>query len=110
MISLKTLIVEGRYDSLVTKLSNTLLKIIKDSYAATKDINGYEYQGSFKDFRFQQQVLYVSFDGTEYTGNFNNSLWNGDKKMERLTMESPRMKSIMDTENTWLKRIVKVNI
>jgi hypothetical protein len=40
MISLKTLIVEGRYDSLVTKLSNKLLGIVKDSYAATKDPNG----------------------------------------------------------------------
>lgn len=44
MISLKTLIVEGRYDSLVTKLSNKLLGIVKDSYAATKDPNG-EFAG-----------------------------------------------------------------
>jgi hypothetical protein len=40
MISLKTLIVEGRYDSLVTKLSNKLLAIIKDSWAATQDSEG----------------------------------------------------------------------
>ena len=40
MISLKTLIIEGRYDSLVTKLSNKLLAIIKDSWAATQDSEG----------------------------------------------------------------------
>lgn len=41
MISLKKLIVEGRYDSLVTKLSNTLLKIIKDSYQSKNDPEGF---------------------------------------------------------------------
>lgn len=40
MIHLKTLIVEGRYDSLVTKLSSKLLGIIKDSYAAVSDSQG----------------------------------------------------------------------
>jgi hypothetical protein len=40
MISLKTLIIEGRYDSLVTKLSNKLLGIVKDSFAATQDPQG----------------------------------------------------------------------
>lgn len=41
MISLKKLIVEGRYDGLVTKLSNTLLRVIKDSYAAKDDPEGF---------------------------------------------------------------------
>jgi hypothetical protein len=40
MISLKHLILEGRYDSLVTKLSNTLLAIIKDSYTSTQTASG----------------------------------------------------------------------
>jgi hypothetical protein len=40
MISLKALIVEGRYDSLVTSLSNKLLGIVKDSYACVKDPQG----------------------------------------------------------------------
>jgi len=40
MISLKHLFLEGRYDSLVTKLSNTLLAIIKDSYASTQTASG----------------------------------------------------------------------
>ena len=41
MISLKKLIVEGRYDSLVTKLSKTLLQVIKDSFAAKDDPDGF---------------------------------------------------------------------
>jgi hypothetical protein len=41
MISLKKLIVEGRYDSLVTALSRKLLQVIKDSYACTKDPEGF---------------------------------------------------------------------
>jgi hypothetical protein len=40
MISMKSLIIEGRYDSLITTLSNKLLQIIKDSYAATTDPDG----------------------------------------------------------------------
>ena len=41
MISLKKIIVEGRYDSLVTKLSNTLLRVIKDSYQSKNDPEGF---------------------------------------------------------------------
>jgi len=37
---MKRLILEGRYDSLVTKLSNTLLAIIKDSYSSTQTASG----------------------------------------------------------------------
>lgn len=37
---MKTLITEGRYDALVTSLSRTLLSVVKDSFAATKDPNG----------------------------------------------------------------------
>jgi hypothetical protein len=40
MISLKNIIVEGRYDSLVTRLSNVLLQTIKDSYSATQSADG----------------------------------------------------------------------
>jgi hypothetical protein len=40
MISLKTLIIEGRYDSIVTELSRKLLKVVKDSFSATQDPNG----------------------------------------------------------------------
>lgn len=41
MISLKKLIVEGRYDGLVTKLSKTLLQVIKDSFASKDDPEGF---------------------------------------------------------------------
>jgi len=37
---MKTLIIEGRYDSLVTKLSNKLLSIVKDSYSSTQSEDG----------------------------------------------------------------------
>lgn len=40
MISMKALIVEGRYDSLVTSLSRTLLGVIKSSHAAVTDPRG----------------------------------------------------------------------
>lgn len=41
MISMKSLIIEGRYDSLVTQLSKRLLQVVKDSYACTKDPKGF---------------------------------------------------------------------
>lgn len=37
---MKELIVEGRYDSLVTKLSNTLLGVVKDSYSCVESEDG----------------------------------------------------------------------
>lgn len=40
MISMKSLIIEGRYDSLVTQLSNRLLQVVKDSHNCTKDPKG----------------------------------------------------------------------
>jgi hypothetical protein len=40
MISMKRLILEGRYDSLVTQLSNKLLQIVKDSYSSTQTASG----------------------------------------------------------------------
>lgn len=41
---MKTLIIEGRYDALVTQLSNKLLKIVKDSYSAVSNSKG-EFAG-----------------------------------------------------------------
>jgi hypothetical protein len=40
MISLKKIIVEGRYDSLVTGLSRKLLEVTKQSYSAVKNPDG----------------------------------------------------------------------
>ena len=37
---MKALFVEGRYDSLVTKLSNKLLNIVKDSYSCVESEDG----------------------------------------------------------------------
>jgi hypothetical protein len=34
---MKSLIIEGRYDGLVTQLSNKLLSIVKSSYSAVTD-------------------------------------------------------------------------
>jgi len=51
MISMKTLIVEGRYDALVTKLSRELLAIVKLSHIAVNDPRG-QFAGKqiyFKD-------------------------------------------------------------
>lgn len=44
MISLKKILVEGRYDSLVTKLSSECIKLVKDSYSAVSDSAG-EFAG-----------------------------------------------------------------
>ena len=40
MISMKSLIIEGRYDQLVSSLSNKLLSVIKDSYSSVTDPEG----------------------------------------------------------------------
>ncbi len=61
MVSLKTLIVEGRYDSLVTKLSNKLLSVIKDSYAATKDPEG-RFAGEKIYFKRDEEVPFIDDD------------------------------------------------
>jgi len=55
MISLKHLFLEGRYDSLVTTLSNKLLGIIKDSYSAASNPAG--KFGSVKIFYKQDETV-----------------------------------------------------
>jgi len=52
---MKQLFLEGRYDSLVTTLSNKLLGIIKDSYAAASDPAG--RYGSVKIFYKQGETV-----------------------------------------------------
>ena len=51
---MKKLIVEGRYDSLVTSLSNKLLGIVKDSWKSTQDPGG----------KFSGQKIYFKSDET----------------------------------------------
>jgi hypothetical protein len=65
MISLKTLIVEGRYDSLVTKLSNKLLSLIKDSYVATKDPEG-RFAGEKIYYKQDEEVPLITDDEKQH--------------------------------------------
>lgn len=58
---MKKLIFEGRYDSLVTKLSNTLLAIIKDSYSAVTDPNG-KFSGQKIYFKQNETVPNIDDD------------------------------------------------
>lgn len=60
MISMKTLIVEGRYDSLVTELSRDLLRVVKDSYSAVAHEKG----------RFAGKRIY--FDSAENVPNIDS--------------------------------------
>lgn len=63
MISLKTLVLEGRYDSLVRQLSNQLLAVIKDSYAAVSNEAG-EFAG--KKIYFKQGESVPEIQGNDY--------------------------------------------
>jgi hypothetical protein len=68
MISMKTLIIEGRYDSLVTKLSNKLLKVVKDSYAAVSNDRG-EFAGRqiyFKNNTTVPDIIDDAYDGVYF--------------------------------------------
>jgi len=57
---MKALLIEGRYDSLVTALSNKLLGIIKDSWKSTQDAEG----------KFSGQKIY--FKSGETVPNIDN--------------------------------------
>lgn len=58
---MKALLVEGRYDSLVTSLSSKLLAILKDSFAATQDPNG-EFSGQKIYFKQGETVPNIDDD------------------------------------------------
>ena len=64
MISMKALIVEGRYDSLVTRLSRELLQVVKDSYSATKDPNGM-FAGQHIFFKKGEEVPDINDDAVQ---------------------------------------------
>jgi len=75
MISLKSLIIEGRYDSLVTTLSRQLLSVIKDSYSAVSNPAG-EFAGqkiyftnsdTVPDINNDAQIKHVYFQEVENT-------------------------------------------
>jgi hypothetical protein len=61
---MKSLIIEGRYDSLVTQLSNKLLSIIKDSYSAIKDPNGM-FAGQKIYFKQSESVTNIDDDSQQ---------------------------------------------
>ena len=61
MVSLKSLIVEGRYDSLVTALSRQLLSVVKDSYSAVTDPDG-KFSGQKIHFTSDEPVPNIDDD------------------------------------------------
>jgi hypothetical protein len=61
MISLKKIIVEGRYDSLVTELSRKLLQVIKDSYSSVSNPKG-EFSGQKLYFSKGEHVPSIDND------------------------------------------------
>ena len=61
---MKSLIIEGRYDSLVTQLSNKLLSIVKSSYAAVKDPNGM-FAGQKIYFKQGETLLNIDDDAVQ---------------------------------------------
>ena len=61
---MKQLIIEGRYDSLVTKLSNQLLSVIKSSYSSVSDPKGrFGKQKTY--FRKGEQIIPIESDKYE---------------------------------------------
>ena len=64
MVSMKSLIVEGRYDSLVTQLSNKLLGVVKSSYAAVTDPNGM-FAGQKIYYKQGETVLNIDDDAVQ---------------------------------------------
>ena len=65
MISLKHLIIEGRYDSIVTALSREMLNTIKSSYASTKTEDG-KFAGTKIYFRKGEQAPVIHGDDFDH--------------------------------------------
>ena len=65
MISLKRLIIEGRYDSIVTALSREMLNAIKSSFESTKTKNG-KFAGTKIYFRKGEQVPTIHGDDFDH--------------------------------------------
>jgi len=61
MISMKMLIIEGRYDSLVTELSRELLQVVKDSWSAVAHEKG-EFSGQKIYFKKGETVPNIDDD------------------------------------------------
>ena len=61
MISLKKIIVEGRYDSIVTELSRKLLTVIKDSFSSITNPKG-EFSGQKIYFAKSESIPNIDDD------------------------------------------------
>lgn len=61
MISLSKLLVEGRYDALVTTLARQLLAVVKDSYSSTQSANG-EFAGQQVYFKKSEAIPNIDDD------------------------------------------------
>ena len=77
---MKALLIEGRYDSLVTKLSNKLLAIIKDSWAATHDAAG-QFAGEKIYFK-QGETVPEILDDDQYRHIYFEEIENTDIPIE----------------------------
>jgi len=77
---MKALLIEGRYDSLVTKLSNKLLAIIKDSWAATQDAAG-QFAGEKIYFK-QGETVPEILDDDQYRHIYFEEIENADIPIE----------------------------
>ena len=75
MISLKGLVLEGRYDSLVRQLSNRLLAVIKDSHVASTNDNG-EFAG--KKIFFKSGETAPTIHGDDYYDIYFEEVENPD--------------------------------
>lgn len=64
MISMQVLLIEGRYDSLVTALSREILTLIKSSYAATRQPDG-KFAGTKIYFRKTDSVPEILDDAAQ---------------------------------------------
>lgn len=79
MISIKKILLEGRYDSIVTGLSNRILKIFKDSYSSVTNPDG-KFAG--------QQIYYKSkSDAPAINGNDFEDIWFDEVENETIPLE-----------------------
>jgi hypothetical protein len=79
MISMKTILLEGRYDSIVTGLSNRILKVFKDSYSSVTDSDG-NFSG--------QKIYYKSkSDAPAINGNDFEYIWFEEIENETIPLE-----------------------
>jgi hypothetical protein len=78
MITLSSLLIEGRYDSVVTNLSNQLFKVFKDSYRAVSE-NG-EFAGEKIYFKSKEEA-------PEITGSDFSHIWFQEVENETIPLE-----------------------